>query len=232
MQETNAKRRYSRRAIFGAAVVSAIVTAATSGAFSLATTSSTLAVGPIAAFGWYGRAYADTVNPWMAAYQRSVYMTGDSLTCGTWPYLQYLFDIWDQELQVKAYPGVTIQQALPWQRAEVSGPFWPPTAVIALGSNDVEPLPQLMWWIEGTIDTFPAGERIIWVNYASHAVDVTGKNAVLDYVASFHRNVTVLDWDSVISRHPEDFLPDGVHYTPAGYALRAITIAESLPRVP
>ena len=48
-------------------------------------------------------------------------------------------------------------------------------------------------------------------------------------MASLHPNVTVLDWASVIGQHPEDMLADGVHYTPAGYGLRALTIAAALP---
>jgi lysophospholipase L1-like esterase len=158
-------------------------------------------------------------------------MTGDSLTFGTAPYLQYLFDIWGRELQVKAFPGVTIPQALPWTQAEVAAPPMPPVAVVALGANDTEPLPQLMWWIEGMIDTLPPTEHIIWVNYYTLRYDDTAKDQVLDYVASLHPNVTVLDWASVISQHPEMFLADGVHYTPAGYALRALTIAAALPAV-
>jgi hypothetical protein len=169
------------------------------------------------------------VNPWISIYRNSVYMTGDSLTFGTAPYLQYLFDLSGRELQVKAYPGVTIQQALPWTQAEVAASPMPPTAVVALGGNDTEPPAQLMWWIEGAIDTLPATEHIIWVNFYSRITDDTAKNAVLAFVASLHPNVTVLDWASVISRHPEDILPDGVHYTPAGYVLRALTIGAALP---
>jgi lysophospholipase L1-like esterase len=170
-------------------------------------------------------------NPLVLAYDRSVYLTGDSLTWRTAPYLQYLFDISRRELQVKAYPGVTIPQALPWTQAEVAAGPMPPVAVVALGANDTEPLPQLMWWIEAMIDTFPKTERIIWVNYYSLTFDDTAKNEVLNFVASRHSNVTVLDWASVISKHPEMFLPDGVHYTPAGYVLRALTIARALPPV-
>jgi hypothetical protein len=169
------------------------------------------------------------VNPWISIYRNSVYMTGDSLTWGTAPYLQYLFGLQGRELQVRAYPGVTIPQALPWPQAEVAAPPMPPTAVVALGGNDTEPLPQLMWWIEGMIDTLPPTEHIIWVNYYSLFTDNSAKNSVLKFVASLHPNVTVLDWESVIRRHPEDVLPDGVHYTPAGYVLRALTIGAALP---
>ena len=174
---------------------------------------------------------ARRANPLLLAYEGSVYMTGDSLTWRTAPYLQYLFDLSGRELQVKAYPGVTIPEALPWSQAEVAAGPMPPVAVVALGANDTEPLPQLMWWIEAMIDTFPKTERIIWVNYYSLTFDDTAKNEVLNFVASRHSNVTVLDWASVISKHPEMFLPDGVHYTPAGYVLRAMTIARALPRV-
>jgi lysophospholipase L1-like esterase len=174
---------------------------------------------------------ARRANPLLLAYDGSVYLTGDSLTWRTAPYLQYLFGISGRELQVRAYPGVTIPQALPWTQAEVASGPMPPVAVVALGANDTEPLPQLMWWIEAMIDTFPTTERIIWVNYYSLTFDDTAKNEMLNFVASRHSNVTVLDWASVISKHPEMFLPDGVHYTQAGYVLRALTIASALPPV-
>ena len=183
---------------------------------------------------WHGHSPAQpapSANPWLVGYDGSVYLTGDSLTWGTAPYLQYLLHLSGRELQVKAYPGATIQQALPWTQTELAAAPMPPVAVVALGTNDTEPLPQLMWWIERMIDTFPKGERIIWVNYYSLTFDDTAKNEVLNFVASRHSNVTVLDWASVISKHPEMFLPDGVHYTPAGYVLRALTIAKALPPV-
>ena len=191
-----------------------------------------LAVTAVTVFGWQPVARADSPaadNPWVSIWRNSVYLTGDSLTWGTAPYLQYLFDIWGRELQVKAYPGVTIPEALPWTQAEVAAPPMPPTAVVALGANDTEPPAQLMWWIEGMIDTLPPTEHIIWVNYYSRIADDSAKNEVLSFVASLHPNVTVLDWASVIGQHPEDMLPDGVHYTPAGYGLRALTIAAALP---
>jgi hypothetical protein len=176
-------------------------------------------------------ASSPAVNPWVSIYRNSVYMTGDSLTVGTAPYLQYLFDLGRRELQVRAYPGVTIEEAFPWTQAEVAALPMPPTAVVALGANDTEPLAELMWWIEGMIDTLRPTEHIIWVNYYSRIADDSAKNAVLAFVASLHPNVQVLDWASVISRHPEMILPDGVHYTPAGYVLRALTINAALPRM-
>jgi hypothetical protein len=195
-----------------------------------------VALTAVAVFGWQSGARAQpapTVNPWVAAYQKSVYMTGDSLTFGTAPYLQYLFGIAGRELQVKAYPGVTLPQALPWTQAEASpaeAPM-PPTSVVALGGNDTESPAQLMWWIEGMIDTLPSTERIVWVNFYNSIPGDTSwrtKNAVLAFVASLHRNVTVLDWASVIAQHREDILPDHIHYTPAGYVLRALTIGAAV----
>jgi lysophospholipase L1-like esterase len=190
-----------------------------------------LAVASVAGISWLGHSLAEpapSTNPWVVQYERSAYVTGDSLTWGAAPYLQYLFDVSRRELQVKAYPGITIEQALPWTQAEVAARPMPPVAVVALGANDTEPISQLMWWIERMIDTFPRNERIVWVNYYALSSDDTARNQVLDFVASRHPNVIVLDWASVISRHPEMFRPDGVHYTPAGYALRAVTIAHAL----
>jgi hypothetical protein len=70
-----------------------------------------------------------------------------------------------------------------------------------------------------------------WVSFycllpgSNHAA----KNAIVSWDATtFHHNVTVVDWASVIAPHPEDFVPDGVHYTPAGYWPRAQTIVAAV----
>jgi hypothetical protein len=174
-------------------------------------------------------AQADTVNPWQYFYDHSVYLVGDSLTCNMRPDIPYAFPV--RDVVTDCYPGIVLSQADTMIRDREALPPLPPTAVVAAGGNDSETLDQFLWYVEGTIDLFPPTERILWVNYYCllPGTNDAAKNAIVSWDATtFHHNVTVIDWASVIAPHPDDFLPDDVHYTPAGDWLRAETIAAAV----
>jgi hypothetical protein len=204
-----------------------------------------------AGFVWPADARAATPNPWLYFYQHSVYMAGDSLTCGTEPYMQFLFDIAKppRDLSVDAYPGVTLSGVgTTWFQHARNNPPMPPTAVIALGGNDSDAEVNsgaFPWYVWGAIETLtnpmpnsPPVNHIYWINFYSQSPTYPGnnrqnnvtKNAQLEWAASFFASkVTVLDWASYIAQHPGWVLPDGVHYTPAGYAARALWINQHIP---
>jgi lysophospholipase L1-like esterase len=158
-------------------------------------------------------------------YDNSVYMVGDSLTVGTAPNMPSALR--GRVVKIDAFPGIVIWQADQMIEDELRHPPLPPTVVVAVGGNDREPLDQFAAWVEHTIRML-GSSRIIWVNFAG-AVS-RQKNHVLATVASHHSNVKVLNWFAVIAQHPEDVGPDGVHYTAAGYRLRAKTIAAAVGR--
>lgn len=178
---------------------------------------------------WPAAARAGTVNPWQYFYDHSVYLVGDSLTCGMRPYIPYAFP--GRDVVTDCFPGIVLSQADTMIRDREALPPLSPTAVVAAGGNDSEPLDQFLWYVEGTIDLFPPTERVFWVNFYCllPGSNDAAKNAIVAWDATtFHHNVTVVDWASVIAPHPEDFVPDGMHYTPDGYWLRAQTIAAAV----
>jgi len=178
---------------------------------------------------WPAAARAGTVNPWQYFYDHSVYLVGDSLTCGMRPYIPYAFP--GRDVVTDCFPGIVLSQADTMIRDREALPPLSPTAVVAAGGNDSEPLDQFLWYVEGTIDLFPPTERILWVNFYCllPGSNDAAKNAIVSWDATtFHHNVTVVDWASVIARQRQDFVPDGVHYTPGGYWLRAETIAAAV----
>jgi hypothetical protein len=168
-------------------------------------------------------------NPWQYFFDHAIYMVGDSLTCGMRPVIPVVFP--GRDVLVDCFPGIVTAQADVMIRNREALPPLAPTAVVAVGGNDTEPLNQFLWMVEGTIDLFPPTERIFWVNYASLIPgnnDPT-KNALVAFDANtFHHNVTVIDWASVIGQHHQDFLPDLVHCTAPGYLLRAETILSAV----
>jgi hypothetical protein len=199
-------------------------------------------------------ATSKTANALQYIYDHATHVAGDSLICLARPYLEYLLDIASPSriVHVDAYPGITLQQvdhALNWFKSQREAPPMAPSAVIALGGNDAEELGQFMWYVEGAIEQLaypypgrpdsPPVKHILWVNYYSQdpaqpgvnrAIDVQ-KNDMLKFVASLHPGlVTVLDWASFISRHPEWMRSDGVHYQDNGCGGEAIFIAQALAK--
>jgi len=175
---------------------------------------------------WPAAARAGTVNPWQYFYDHSVYLVGDSLTCGMRPYIPYAFP--GRDVVTDCFPGIVLSQADTMIRDREALPPLSPTAVVAAGGNDSD---QFLWYVEGTIDLFPPTERVFWVNFYCllPGSNDAAKNAIVAWDATtFHHNVTVVDWASVIAQQPQDFVPDRVHYTPDGYWLRAQTIAAAV----
>jgi hypothetical protein len=70
-------------------------------------------------------------------------MVGDSLTCGIRPYIPYLFP--GRDVLVDCFPGMVLSQADTMIRDREALPPLAPTAVVAAGGNDNEPLDQFMW---------------------------------------------------------------------------------------
>ena len=111
--------------------------------------------------------------------------------------------------------------------------------VIALGTNDAADIAI------GAPDDAAAriremmsaarGQPVLWVNvislltsgpYAESSMQVW--NAALQGACSHYPNLRVFDWATLAQ--PSWFISDGIHYTPAGYAIRGQQIADALAR--
>jgi hypothetical protein len=109
--------------------------------------------------------------------------------------------------------------------------------VIALGTNDtanvsagstIGPAARI-----GQMMSAAHGQPVLWVN--TRTLDSTGPwseanmrlwNAALHQACARYPNLRIFDWASAAK--PGWYIPDGIHYTPAGYAARAHAIAGAL----
>ena len=109
--------------------------------------------------------------------------------------------------------------------------------VLALGTNDTADL-----YVGSNVDLSTriqrmmaviAGEPVLWVNvksllpsgpYSEH--DMQLWNRALMRACARYPNMRVFDWAAFAK--PQWFIPDGIHYTSAGYAVRSNLIATAL----
>jgi lysophospholipase L1-like esterase len=148
-------------------------------------------------------------------------------------------------LLVDASGGRSIEEVLPGQvngfnvaRGWVSHGYrgcW----VFALGTNDTANVSvgsdlSRMARIERMMSA-AHGEPVLWVNTRTlltagpwSEANMLTWNATLRAACARYPNMRVFDWASVAE--PGWYLSDGIHYTPAGYAVRAHAIATALAR--
>jgi lysophospholipase L1-like esterase len=79
------------------------------------------------------------------------------------------------------------------------------------------------------------GQPVLWVNVISllnsgaySEANMQLWNQTLQQACSKYKNMRIFNWASLAQ--PGWFISDGIHYTPAGYAVRAQQIAEALAR--
>ena len=164
-----------------------------------------------------------------------VLIIGDSLTVGA--AAAGLEDLVQGTLTVKAFGGITTTHgALVLSNTDMSDYD---EIVVALGTNDIaeasnttdmadEMIPRVAAVMAAVGDSLP----VVWVNLDSGgSLDVIGVNEVIASAADEHPNLRVADWDSFVSSLTDnDALrkSDGIHYTEAGYRIRARWMADVL----
>jgi lysophospholipase L1-like esterase len=79
------------------------------------------------------------------------------------------------------------------------------------------------------------GQPVLWVNVVSilnsgpySEANMQQWNAALQQACSRYKNMRIFNWASLVQ--PSWFVSDGIHYTPAGYAVRAQQIAQALAK--
>jgi peptidoglycan/LPS O-acetylase OafA/YrhL len=125
-------------------------------------------------------------------------------------------------------------------RTIVSGGFrgcW----VIALGTNDTADVAigsgvSRMARIQQMMSA-AHGQPVMWVDVISllssgpyAEANMQQWNAALRQVCGRYPEMRIFDWASLAQSEPGWFISDGIHYTPAGYAIRGQQIAQSLAR--
>jgi len=111
--------------------------------------------------------------------------------------------------------------------------------VLALGTNDTADVaigsPSTRMQRIQQMMSAAHGQPVMWVNVISllNSGDYSEANMqlwdqTLQQACSKYKNMRIFNWASIAQ--PSWFINDGIHYTPAGYAVRAQQIAEALAR--
>lgn len=107
----------------------------------------------------------------------------------------------------------------------------PSTVVVELGTNPSAAMGTFAAEIDTMLTELAArgATRVLWLT-PHHRDDnrYGAKSAAIEAAAAKNPMLVVADWDSVAAGHREWMLADGLHYTPAGYAMLAAFIADSL----
>jgi lysophospholipase L1-like esterase len=165
-----------------------------------------------------------------------VFVVGDSLTVGAQPYLRAALHGHGWVLAgVSARVGRPVSEGLAVLRAHRV--TLPPVVLIALGTNNLAATQlDVKSWLRtarGIVGTRP----IVWVNLCLN-------DARLPYLRSFRLinaalvryaprfGVRVADWCGYAGRHGVTNGPDGIHYGPDGYRVRAGFYARALAPLP
>ena len=162
---------------------------------------------------------------------KPVLVIGDSLAEGTMYYLPSILK--GHPLTSRYHIGYALRTALPW--LEETAPSLPPIVVVNLGNNDA-PVPSLLGpQIRKALDVL--GNRcVIWPTIVArgsyNGYEWANFNKVLRAETANRPNVNVLDWVSVVAKHPEWLASDGIHVSGVGYQTRARLVAAAIDRCP
>jgi hypothetical protein len=156
----------------------------------------------------------------------SVLVVGDSLSIGTGPYLAR--DLGGVQVEMDAEVGRPSSAGVP-VLAERLRPEHE-VVVFDLGTNDGTRNPELLAANLARANELAAGRCLVIATIwrpALGGVSVEGQNRVVrDFAAQ--TGAVVVDWRGAAGSGPGLLQRDGVHGTPAGYALRGTLFAEAV----
>lgn len=157
----------------------------------------------------------------------SVVYVGDSLGVGTVPYLEAELDGVainnDSDIGRPSGAGVAILQSLISPDDEV--------VVFDLGTNDDPGSPAALAGSLAAARSI-AGSRCLVIATLNrpplNGIPVDGLNRAVKSFAAADGNVALVDWHARAEAAPSLLIADGVHPSPAGYALRAELVARAI----
>lgn len=146
---------------------------------------------------------------------------GDSLTVGTDPYLRTELKSWD--LTIDSAVGRHLATGMDlYDAAKAKG--LPDTVALGLLTNDAgSSLAAFQADVRRTITDARARKgRVIWATVHDGKQSFTDANAWLRKAARQNADVMrLVDWDALVTKHPDYLAGDHVHGTAAAYAARA-----------
>ena len=154
--------------------------------------------------------------------QPTAAVIGDSLTVGA-----EMMGLDEDTWKVDAKQGRTTDAAI--RVAEGLDPASFEQVVVAVGTNDyLDSEATYAKRIDEMMTALGSDVPVTWINVdtgtAKLAPAADGVNAALAAALTRHQNLTIADWSTVINGRrdlAELRAGDGVHYTPAGYEVRA-----------
>lgn len=113
----------------------------------------------------------------------------------------------------------------------VQHPAVPATVVVELGTNPSAAIGTFAADIDTMLSELAArgATRVLWLT-PHHRDDnrYDAKSAAIEAAAAKNPMLVVADWNAVAAGHREWMLPDGLHYTAAGYSMLAAFMADQL----
>jgi hypothetical protein len=150
---------------------------------------------------------------------KGIWLTGDSVILGIRNSLAEQFPV----ALVNARIGRQADELLEViEKDKASAPIGP--VVLNMGNNGALNEDQVVAIFEVLKDS----EKVIVVNTAVPRGWRDDNNRLIADVAQRYPNVSIVDWNSVSTDHPEYFAPDGVHLVPEGVAVYISEIARYL----
>jgi peptidoglycan/LPS O-acetylase OafA/YrhL len=169
------------------------------------------------------RNYRGSGNSAKATVQ-NVTIIGDSVTLDATPELKATF----HDVTINAKQSRHIGDELNWVKKQRKTHHLGQTVVISLGTNGELYENR----VEALLKVLGPNRSVFWVNvYGPNLEWTEANNRYLNQLAAKHANVTVIDWQSALSAHPEWLWEDGIHPNPDGSKAYAELIYNQIKQV-
>ena len=157
---------------------------------------------------------------------RSALIVGDSLSVGAGPHIEAALKGW--EVQTLAREGKHADEGV----AEITGRAdLPPVLMVSLGTNDdPSAVDTFAGYVQTVLDAAGPSGCVVWPNIVRppyNGVSYSGYNRALARLHATNPNLRVVDWAGIVAANPSVLSGDGVHATPAGYAVLGRAIAQT-----
>ena len=151
--------------------------------------------------------------------ETGIWLTGDSVILGIRSELAEQFPVALVNARIGRQADELLEVILKDKATAPVGPV-----VLNLGNNGALTEDQVVGIFEGLKDC----ETVIVVNTSVPRSWKDSNNELIAEISARYSNVSLVDWNSVSTGHPEYFAPDGVHLVPTGVAAYVSEIAKYL----
>jgi GDSL-like lipase/acylhydrolase family protein len=159
----------------------------------------------------------------------TVSLVGDSLNVGIEPYLEQELQGWEVHTDdVVGRPTTTGLEHLGAEGASL-GRY----VVISLGTNDPEQsVAAFRAAVDQALGVAGTSRCVVWATIHRGGDAYEPFNGALRAAAGRNRNLRVVEWATMVDRHPSWLVSDGVHATPDGYRARAEAVVAAMRTCP